>query len=114
MRSDSLLGMLPPGSSYLVPLHTAPTKKASTQSHTSISGGRSTLQASLLHIRAIRSETVKASYLSYATGGYVLNATSAFHPSGNRFQVIVQYAPFQKIPPKKVKPDPLSGTIDDG
>lgn len=32
---------------------------------------------------------------------------------GNRFQVIVQYAPFQKIPPKKIKPDPLSGTVDD-
>lgn len=28
--------------------------------------------------------------------------------------MVVQYAPFQKTPPKKIKPDPLAGTIDDG
>lgn len=40
--------------------------------------------------------------------------SSLFHPPGNRFTVVVQFAPFQKTPPKKIKPDPLSGTIDDG
>lgn len=34
--------------------------------------------------------------------------------AGNRYTVVVQFAPFQKTPPKKVKPDPLAGTIDDG
>jgi regulator of nonsense transcripts 3 len=34
--------------------------------------------------------------------------------AGQQSQVIVEYAPFQKIPLKKQKPDAAAGTIDEG